>query len=214
MAQAKVTDYYTRRKHSSSLQPTKRSARIQKLGDSEITPAKCSRKAAVLPETLPVKTAALGTTSLVSRGGEVDLSNQLRAFNESKSEANSALVSSILTRTFTGTTVQDKKRSKNVVPLPESSSSSLPTETKKERVLEKTPLKRQVSDPEKGDPPRRKRTKINLQQDSEKTEIPRTPDTGRSSKKSTKAASIRRRLEPTSSTIDSSKSAGSKKFVS
>ncbi|XP_030830961.1 DNA replication factor Cdt1 [Strongylocentrotus purpuratus] len=211
MAQAKVTDYYTRRKHSSSLQPTKRSARIQKLGDNEITPAKCSRKTAVLPETLPVKTAALGT-SLVSRGGEVDLSNQLRAFNESKSEANSALVSSILTRTFTGTTVQDKKRSKNVVPLPESSSSSLPTETKKERVLEKTPLKRQVSDPEKGDPPRRKRTKINLQQDSEKTEIPRTPGTGRSSKKRTNAASIRRRLEPTSSTIDSSKSAGSKKF--
>lgn len=213
MAQAKVTDYYTRRKHSSSLQPTKRSARIQKLGDSEITPAKCSRKTAVLPETLPVKTAALGTTSFVSRGGEVDLSNQLRAFNESKSEANSALVSSILTRTFTGTTVQDKKRSKNVVPLPESSSSSLPTETKKERVLEKTPLKRQVSDPEKGDPPRRKRTKINLQQDSEKTEIPRTPGTGRSpSKKRTNAASIRRRLEPTST--DSSKSAGSKKFVS
>ncbi|XP_041455717.1 DNA replication factor Cdt1-like [Lytechinus variegatus] len=196
MAQSKVTDYYSRRKLNSSIKTTKRSAGRLKSGDIEITPTKRPRRTAALPDTLPVKTAAFGSR----RGtGEVDLSCQLRAFNKSKSESNAALVSNILTRTFTGTTVQDKERKDNVV----SPKSSFP-ETRRE--LEKTPLKRQVSDPERGNPPRRKRTKINLEQGSDKGDVSRS-----STKRATAAVrSSRRRLETTSTTDSTSKSVSEK----
>ncbi|XP_071511171.1 DNA replication factor Cdt1-like [Diadema antillarum] len=207
MAQSKVTDYYSRRKHTSVFQSAKRrSSRPGKVTLDDSALGKClpetdcyepPEKVVPVPEPVACKTAAFGVNSSranpITNAG-VDLSLQLKSFNKSLSKpSKTESVGDILTRTVSRSVLGG--RNKKTINFIDSQPCQEAVETK-QKVSEKTPLKRQAStEPDRDGPPGRKRSKLNTNEAETKTfvdDVNRTPS--RSKRRNT--ASARRRLEP------------------